>query len=124
MKTLKVLAAWVLMSATAAAYAHAHLHKSTPADGSTVTSPPSSVALSFSEAARLTAAWIQKGDEPRQKLGPLPEKSAADVSIPLPPLAPGRYTVSWRVVADDSHVMPGEIHFIVAARASSNQAAH
>jgi len=115
MKALRILSGVVLSIWMAAAYAHAHLHKSTPADGSVITVSPPNIVLSFSEAAHLTAAWIQKGGEPKQKLGPLPEKASVEVTVPMPALTPGRYVVSWRAVSDDGHVMPGEIHFTLSA---------
>lgn len=118
MKTLKIIAGLVSMAVVAVAYAHAHLHSSTPADGSVVTSAPSSITLRFSEAGRVTAAWIQKDDEPKQKLGPLPETAAPEVSIPVPALSAGHYAVSWRVLSDDGHVMAGQIHFTLAPEGS------
>jgi copper resistance protein C len=38
--------------------------------------------------------------------------------VPLPRLAPGRYTLSWRVVGEDSHVVPGTLHFTVVESAA------
>ena len=71
--------------------------------------------LNFSEAARVTALSIQKGSEPEQKLKPLPTIATAQISVPLPQLTPGTYSVSWRVVSDDGHVMSGALHFTLAA---------
>jgi methionine-rich copper-binding protein CopC len=71
--------------------------------------------LNFSEAARLTALSIQKGEEPKQDLKPLPTTAAQQVSIPLPPLTPGTYSVSWRVVSDDGHIVGGALHFTLTA---------
>ena len=36
--------------------------------------------------------------------------------MPLPPLALGRYKISWRAVSDDGHLMSGEIHFTVGEK--------
>jgi methionine-rich copper-binding protein CopC len=96
------------------AQAHTHLQKSTPAEGSVLMSSPPDIVLKFSEAARLTAAWIQKGTEPKQKLIPLPEKAANEVTVAVPALTPGSYIVSWRAVSADGHVMPGQIHFTIS----------
>jgi len=115
MKSWKILPGAILLIYMAAAYAHGHLHMSAPADGSVITTSPRNIVLTFSEAARLTAAWIQKGDEPKRKLEPLPEKSAAEVTVPVPALTPGSYVVSWRAVSADGHVMPGQIHFTLSA---------
>jgi methionine-rich copper-binding protein CopC len=115
MRSMKILSALVLSLATAVAMAHAHLQKSVPADNGVVTESPANVVLSFSEPAHLTACWIQKGDGAKQKIGPLATEPARQVTVPLPQLAPGTYAVSWRVIGDDSHIVPGQIRFTVSA---------
>jgi len=105
-------AALSVIAATASA--HAHLRASNPADGSTISVRPSSIELEFSEAARVTAAWVQRGDEPKRRLGPLSARASAKVTIPSPDLAPGHYAVSWRVIGQDGHVTSGQIHFTIA----------
>ena len=109
----RVLAGIVLSSAVAAAYAHAHLRDSVPADGSVVSAAPRQVVLDFSEAARLTAAWIQRSGGPRKKIAGLPEQSGASIAVSLPALGPGRYELSWRALSADGHIVPGHIHFTV-----------
>jgi copper transport protein len=121
MKSLSLNIAITLLAWSAVAPAHTHLQKAAPADGSVVTVSPARVVLTFSEAARLTAAWIQKSDGTRVKLGPLPEKPAVEVSIALPALTPGSYVVSWRAASADGHVMPGQIHFTLASSGRNTQ---
>jgi methionine-rich copper-binding protein CopC len=114
-----------LVAIGATANAHAHLQKSSPADNSVITTSPSNLVLNFSEAARLTALSIQKGEEPKQDLKPLPTTAAQQVSIPLPPLTPGTYSVNWRVLSDDGHVMAGALHFTLTAdHATDHPAQH
>jgi methionine-rich copper-binding protein CopC len=115
MKTLSILFGFALVVLTQTANAHAHLQKSTPADNSTIMASPPSLVLNFSEAARLTALSIQRGEEPKRDLKPLPTAAAQQLSIPLPPLTPGSYSVSWRVLSDDGHVMGGALHFTLTA---------
>jgi methionine-rich copper-binding protein CopC len=115
MKSMKILGALILSLATTVAMAHAHLQKAVPADGAVVTASPANVVLSFSEPAHLTACWIQKGDEAKQKIGPLATEPARQITIPLSQLAPGTYVVSWRVIGGDSHIVPGQIRFTVSA---------
>jgi methionine-rich copper-binding protein CopC len=96
-----------------------------PADGSTVKSSPEHIMLTFSEPARLTALTIQKDGGEEQKLAPLPSDASDHVMVTAPKLAPGKYTVSYRVVSDDNHVMSGKLHFSVAEEtAASATAAH
>jgi methionine-rich copper-binding protein CopC len=115
MKILPLLSGLALVALGVAADAHARLQKSSPADNSVITASPSNLVLNFSEAARLTALSIQKGEEPKQRLNPLPTTAAQQISVPLPPLTPGTYSVSWRLVSDDGHIMGGALHFTLAA---------
>ena len=125
MKILSLLSGIALVAIGVTADAHAHLLKSSPADNSTITTSPPNLMLNFSEAARMTALSIQKGDEPKQDLKPLPTTAAQQVSIPLPPLTPGTYSVIWRVVSDDGHVMGGALHFTLTAdHATDHPAQH
>jgi methionine-rich copper-binding protein CopC len=125
MKILSLLSGLVLVMLGVTASAHAHLQKSNPADNSVITTSPSNLVLNFSEAARLTALSIQKNEQPKQNLKPLPTTAAQQISVPLPPLTPGTYSVNWRVVSDDGHMMAGTLHFTLAAdRGTDHPADH
>jgi methionine-rich copper-binding protein CopC len=125
MKILSLLSGLALVTFGVTASAHAHLEKSIPADGSVITTSPANLVLNFSAAARLTALSIQKGDDPKQNLKPLPTTAAQQISVALPQLAPGTYSVSWRVMSDDGHVMSGTLHFtLVSDRAADHPAQH
>ena len=110
-----VLGAVMLSFMATVAFAHAHLKKAVPADGASVATSPANVVLTFSEPAHLTACWLQKGDGPKRKIGGLPTAAAAEISVPLPQqLEPGTYVLSWKVVGDDTHIVPGQIRFTVS----------
>jgi copper transport protein len=94
--------------------AHAHLLRAVPADGAVLRAAPARVVLTFSEAARLAVLWIASGDGPRHRIAPLPVDAAPEISVALPPLAPGRYALTWRVIGADGHVVPGELRFTVS----------
>ena len=98
------------------AFAHTHLQKSVPANGSVLSTAPENFVLTFAEPARLTALSLQKGSETPQKLTPLPSAAAREMSIPAPRLTPGKYVLSWRVVSDDGHVMPGKLSFTITGQ--------
>jgi methionine-rich copper-binding protein CopC len=108
----KWLGATLLVALSPLALAHTHLKEAVPADNSTVKSPES-IALTFSEAARLTALSIQKDGGEEQKLAPLPSAAASHVMVPAPKLTAGKYTLNYRVVSNDNHVTSGKIHFTV-----------
>jgi len=113
MKGSPLLASLAFCAVVSTANAHAHLRQSSPAEGAVLVAPPDKVTLTLSEPARLTAAWIQRGSEPRQKLT-APSQAASEVTLPLPPLGKGSYVVGWRALSDDGHVTSGTLHFTLA----------
>lgn len=113
MKVLSSLAALAAMLCGAVtAQAHVHVLSSVPADKSR-TRAPAAIELHLSEAARLTALTLRKGEDPATPIKPLPPKAATSISVPLPALAAGNYIASWRLVGDDGHVMSGTFAFTV-----------
>lgn len=114
MKKLALTAGVLLTLGAFGAQAHAHLKASNPKEGAIVTQMPATISLTFSESARITAVSIQKDEEPKQKLTP-PTATGEQISVEVPTLSPGSYTLSWRVAStDDNHIMSGELHFKVA----------
>jgi methionine-rich copper-binding protein CopC len=102
-----------LMSCSALTFAHTHLVKAVPANGSTISASPPNFVLTFAEPAKLTVLSLQKDAEPAKKIGPLPATPATEISVPAPQLIAGKYVLSWRAVSDDGHVMPGKLSFTV-----------
>jgi methionine-rich copper-binding protein CopC len=116
MKTLiYVVALWLVAST---AFAHSELTASTPADRASVAAPPHELALHFSEPVRLTALAVTRTGEARRVLDALPKERQKDFAVPSPGLADGQYTVSWRALSDDAHVMTGEFTFAVGGPAA------
>jgi methionine-rich copper-binding protein CopC len=111
----KLLVGVTLLACATVAHAHAHLTSSVPADASTLDTAPPGLVLNFSQAALLTAAAIQKAGAAPQSLTPLPTSAALQVRFALPALESGAYVVSWRALSADGHIMPGTIHFTIAA---------
>jgi methionine-rich copper-binding protein CopC len=99
------------------ALAHAQLSASMPADQQSLQSPPKALMLHFTEAVRLTALTIARDGEGPKQVGSLPAGSMKDFSIAAPALAAGHYSVSWRALAADAHVMTGTFTFTVDAAA-------
>lgn len=101
------------------AQAHAHLNKAVPANGSVTKTLPEVISLTFNEAATLTSLSILKaGDKNALPLGPLPKAPSVQFAVALPKLAPGTYTVKYRVLSDDGHVMGGTTTFTISANAT------
>jgi len=124
MRISNLLMSAFLIAYTAGASAHTHLKEAVPADGSTVSASPKHIMLTFSEPTRITALTLQKEGEAAQKLAPLPTDASAHVMVPAPTLAPGKYTVNWRAVGTDNHVMSGKVEFTVGGPAASAAPTH
>ena len=118
----RIACALVLVGCNAFAFGHAKLVKADPANGTTVAVAPTKFVLTFGEPAKLTALSLQKDAEPAKKIGPLPTDASAEISVPAPKLAPGKYILSWRVVGDDGHVMPGKLSFTVGPSPAATSA--
>jgi methionine-rich copper-binding protein CopC len=113
MRWRRVACAVALLFGSGAALAHAHLRASTPAAGAQLTVAPAALTLEFSEPAQLTALSIAKAGEAPLKLAP-PSAPASHVSIALPALTPGTWTVTYRALSADGHLVPGTVSFTLA----------
>jgi len=120
MKVKRVACALLLLGCSALALAHTHLVKAIPADGSTLSTSPAKFVLTFAEPVKMTVLSLQKDAEPAKKIGPLPTAPAAEISVPAPQLAAGKYVLSWRAVGDDGHLMPGKLTFTMGASGSGD----
>ncbi len=115
----RLLSAWLagLVLWPTAALAHAVLVKSVPAQRALVVESPPRVELWFNE--RLEPAYskasVTNEAGVQVDLGDV-AVSAEDprrLAISLPPLPPGRYTVSFRVLSVDGHVVEAAFTFTV-----------
>ena len=103
--------------AASAAFAHAHLVSATPAKDGSVKDAPAEVTLKFNE--RLEPAFSSAVI--RDSAGKQVDKADAHVDkadrtvvrVSVPSLAPGVYTVEWRVMSSDSHKVNGNFTFKV-----------
>lgn len=103
---------------SSAAFAHAHLSSSEPADGSSLTASPTRIALQFSEGLEPAFSHmivsgpsgnpISLGDEIVGGPGDMELSSA-----PATPLQTGRYVIKWDVLSKDGHKTTGTTSFTV-----------
>ena len=100
------------------ALAHAKLRSSSPSAGSTVTTAPRELRLTFSEKPELafTRITLLAGKETiALGKGAADAKSATTVVVPVAGrVGPGSYTVRWRVAGRDGHPINGAFAFTVA----------
>jgi methionine-rich copper-binding protein CopC len=103
-----------------AAARHLKLLKSEPAANATLAAPPTTVKLWFSQRPELavTRVTIKGATGAERVLAPLARGEAGDapitgeVGIALPP---GAYTIAWRTMAKDGHVLSGTVPFRIAS---------
>lgn len=117
------LALFAALAISPAAWAHATLVTTSPADGSVVTKAPASVSATFDEAVGVSADSLrvfapngQRADNGSTKQGTDPQQVTVGL---LPGISNGTYTVSWHVVSADSHAVSGAFTFSVGAPSST-----
>ena len=116
---LTILAIAFLSAVAQLAYAHTELSSSVPAADAVIATAPKEIMLHFSEPVRLTALSVQKQGEAKQSLGPLPRDASEHFMVAAPALGEGQYSVSWRALSEDTHVMTGEFAFTVGAEGAA-----
>lgn len=99
------------------AWAHAHLKSQSPAADSSVTAP-AELRLEFTEGVEAGFSQVTVSDASGAAVALQPVATAAnDKKIllvrPTQPLAPGDYTVMWKVVSVDTHKSAGSYRFKV-----------
>jgi hypothetical protein len=119
-KRLVTLAFVLGVLAPAVAGAHAVLVKSTPARRAVMHTSPPRVELVFNErlepAYSTLSVWSAANariDDGKVTVGP---DDPRRLSIALPALVPGAYTVRFRVLSVDGHIVEGTVPFEVRPR--------
>jgi copper resistance protein C len=114
--------AWLLGSVLAglipaAAYAHAIVLESSPRPGAVLARPPAQITLRFNSKIekRFTRLTLATGNQPPAPVTAASDEPAAPdrLVIPIRSLAPGDYTLRYRVLAVDGHITEGTLRFTV-----------
>ena len=110
------LAVALLALSAAPAFAHTHVRAISIAENAIFAAPPTNFTVAFTEPAAIANVTLASGSgEPAPLNYHAPSGFAASYQIPLPPLGPGAYTLAWRMIARDGHVMNNAVHFSVHA---------
>ena len=114
-----VLAALGVFAATTPAWAHTTLTSSSPAAGATLATAPTQIKLTFAEAATLPAAPISiTGPNGAKWTVGTPSLAGPVVTAPVTPRGPaGKYTLAYKVIADDGDLVGGSVTFTLTAPA-------
>lgn len=112
---IAVLAATgLLLGSAIPALAHTSLTKSNIEAGSEIAKIPDVLELEFAKAVGLASVTLEGAHDTETSLKTAKSMSTTH-SVTLPDLGPGSYTLTWRAVAGDGHVMTGEISFTVVS---------
>ncbi len=99
------------------AMAHAALVKSEPPRRATLSAPPKQIQLWFNERIEGSYASVTVEDSNKKLVTENSPEAIADdpksVVLSLPQIHPGRYTVHYRVMSVDGHVIESEYDFSV-----------
>ncbi len=114
-RLLLALIAAALPMAASPALAHTAERETSISNNANLSAAPASFTVTFSAATGLANVTLTgaAGREISLDYAP-PHAMATSFTIPLPDLAPGAYTIAWRAMSRDGHVMPGAVHFTVA----------
>jgi methionine-rich copper-binding protein CopC len=103
------------------ALAHAMLVKAEPARRAALTKAPSQVRLWFNEEIEKDYASLAVQDAAKATVTEIKPHVAADdpksIVLPLPELEAGKYTVKFRVLSVDGHVVDSSYDFTVKSKA-------
>ena len=104
----------VLALAPTAASAHTELSSSDPADGSTLTDPPTEVTLTFEGEVSEDAAFTVTGPTGSEVGSGELDRDVADRNVVRGEVSveqAGEYVVSYTIAGEDGHPIEGEVSF-------------
>jgi methionine-rich copper-binding protein CopC len=118
-KNLPAALMWTALLTTQAAFGHAKLQTSSPADHAQLATAPPTLTLTFNERAQLAVLKLKTATSEIPVAVDHGAKAATTVVVTLPALAPGTYEVQWTAMAaDDGHITKGSLSFPVLAAQS------
>ncbi len=113
-----LIALFCCFAVASAASAHAFLDHADPRVGNKVQGSPKEVKIWFTEGIILPFSAVKvldaSGKEVEKNDKHLDPSNGQLLIVSVPPLKPGKYTVSWRVTAVDTHVTQGSFTFEVS----------
>ncbi|WKJ90094.1 copper resistance protein CopC [Methylomonas montana] len=116
-KTIKTSLLAVALLCPVSAFAHAILVKSQPAKDETVTESPKQIDLWFNDAVRSEYKALAVIDSTGKRVDNRDVAQSltngANIYATVPTLAPGTYTIRYRVVSEDTHIVTGKFEFTI-----------
>jgi copper resistance protein C len=113
----RILFGLVIALGAGEGFAHAFLDHAVPPVGATVAASPPTLQLFFSEPIEPLFSAVELATAAGRPIATDPAaidpRNPAALVLRLPPLAPGRYRVTWHVVSVDTHRSEGSYEFSV-----------
>jgi methionine-rich copper-binding protein CopC len=113
----RILVACTLTAAAVNAQAHAGLQQATPAAGAVLSGAPDRLTLRFSEKLESVFSSVKlvdgSGNPVETGRASVDSAQPSVMTLALPALKPGIYTVRWTVVGQDGHRRQGDYRFTV-----------
>jgi methionine-rich copper-binding protein CopC len=112
-----LFAALAAFAIASVADAHPQVTAAGSAPGSVVKTSPKAIRIHFNEAVVVNFSGLEVTDEHGKKAGTGtaaagPNGDKKQLIVPLTgELAPGKYTVTWHAVGDDTHHVDGKFNF-------------
>jgi methionine-rich copper-binding protein CopC len=120
-RTVAMAVLGALMALPGPSHSHSLLVRSEPAQRSTVTRPPERVQMWFSErlepAYATASVWNEAGKQVDGGDATVDQNNPVLLSVSTPHLSAGRYTVRFRVLSVDGHIVESKYTFTVKAAA-------
>jgi copper resistance protein C len=116
-RTVAMVVLGALMALPDLSHSHSLLVRSEPTQRSTVTRPPERVQMWFSErlepAYATASVWNEAGKQVDGRDASVDQNDPVLLSVSTPRLGPGRYTVRFRVLSVDGHIVESTYTFTV-----------
>jgi methionine-rich copper-binding protein CopC len=115
---IAIAAAIAALFTVSAADAHPQVKAAGPAPGSVVNASPKALRIQFNEAIEIGFSGVEitneKGEKQATGAATTAANDKAQLIVPITAeLKPGKYTVAWHAVGDDTHHVEGKYNFEV-----------
>lgn len=111
MRRALLLAVLVPLAAPAAAFAHASIRSESPTYAQRLGTAPAQIVIRFDQTVDVLPNAIEVLDANGKNLAKPAHTIARGIAAPLPKLPAGPYTVRWKAMSNDGHVVSGVYTF-------------
>ena len=117
MNPILKLATIVVFSAVliSQALAHSDIKMTVPADGAILDQAPKVIAITMTKKIRLTKVRVQHEENEALEIDISEYKGfQTEFTLPIEPMGPGVYAVTWLALGQDGHPVKGKLQFTVS----------